>query len=79
MVNDKLYVDTGKRIAQRSKKVISYAESIKSIVGSNIVPTINDEANFGEGYAFVNYQIVDEENIEIHTYQEQIGFILVDK
>ena len=79
MVNDKLYVDTGKRIAQRSKKVISYAESIKSIVGSNLVPTKNDEANFGDGYAFVNYQIVDEENIEIHTYEEAVGFILVDK
>ncbi len=74
MVNDKMYIDTGKE-SQTINRDDYFDGEITSEVAGNKRPTQNNESNFGTGF---HYQIIDENVIEIEIDNKWYIFELGD-
>jgi len=70
MVNDKLYYDTGEEsnVIHTCGTMDGY---IESNVDFNILPTKNNESNFGID---ILYQIIDDNNIDLRLDEGWIRF-----
>ncbi|MFI3238961.1 MAG: M56 family metallopeptidase, partial [Lachnospiraceae bacterium] len=78
MINDKMYIDTGKISEEtmfETPESSNFDGWITSTVDGSERPTKNNESNFGEGFG---YKIIDEESVAIYINEEWYQYKLGD-